>query len=144
MNATFFILLGLSLFILRSQLLRVALRASGAEAAGKIEADKLHASPAMGAMSGWFSLGGAAALMLLAIVTSGYLWGFSLIVFGILGGVALSAFLLPTIGSTLALGHHGGEGEKSIAAFNRRFGSHIAFLVAALALVAWALHLRLL
>lgn len=140
---TFLILLGLSLFILRSQLLRVALNeTSGGN--GKVEAEKLHASPALGAMSGWFSLGGAAGLMLLALVTSGYLWGFGLIVFGILGGVALSGVLLPTIGSSMALGHAGGEGNRSIAEFNRRFGAHIAFGVAALALVAWARHLGLL
>ena len=140
---TFFILLGLSLFILRSQLLRVALKETGV-ADGKIDVEKLHASPALGAMSGWFSLGGAAGLMLLAIVTSGYLWGLGLIVFGILGGVALSAFTLPTIGSTLAMGHHGGDGNRSIAAFNRSYGAHIAFGVAALALLAWALHLGIL
>jgi hypothetical protein len=142
---TFLILLGLSLFILRSQLLRVALSEMGAgKISDKVDVERLHASPALGAMSGWFSLGGAAALMLLALVTSGYLWGFGLIVFGILGGVALSAVLLPTIGSTMALGHHGGEGNKSIAEVNRRYGAHIAFGVAALALLGWALHLRLL
>lgn len=142
---TFLILTGLSLFILRSQLLRVALREMGATTgSAEIAPEKLHASPALGAMSGWFSLGGAAGLMLLALVTSGYLWGFGLIVFGIMGGVALSAFMLPTIGSTLALGHQGGDGDKSIAEFNRRFGSHIAFGVAVLALLAWAFHLRLL
>ncbi len=142
---TFLILFGLSLFILRSQLLRVALREMGAaSASGQIEPEKLHASPALGAMSGWFSLGGAAGLMLLALVTSGYLWGFGLIVFGIMGGVALSAFTLPTIGSTLALGHQGGDGDRSVAEFNRRYGAHVAFGVAALALLAWALHLRLL
>ena len=141
---TFLILFGLSLFILRSQLLRVALKETGASAAGQIDADKLHASPALGAMSGWFSLGGAAGLMLLALVTSGYLWGLGLIVFGIMGGVALSSFTLPTIGSTQALGHQGGDGNRSIADFNRRYGAHIAFGVAALALLAWALHLGLL
>jgi|GEM_PF-5114659 hypothetical protein len=141
---TFLILFGLSLFILRSQLLRVALKETGANAAGQIEAHKLHASPALGAMSGWFSLGGAAGLMLLALVTSGYLWGLGLIVFGIMGGVALSTFTLPTIGSTMALGHQGGDGNRSIAEFNRRYGAHIAFGVAALALLAWAMHLGLL
>jgi len=141
---TFLILFGLSLFILRSQLLRVAMKETGANAAGEIDAGKLHASPALGAMSGWFSLGGAAGLMLLALVTSGYLWGLGLIVFGIMGGVALSSFTLPTIGSTLALGHQGGDGNRSIAEFNRRYGAHIAFGVAALALLAWATHLGLL
>ncbi len=143
MNTTFFVLLGLSLFILRSQLLRVALRESGAMEAGKIEAEKLHASPALGAMSGWFSLMGAAALMLLAIETSGYLRGAALIVFGILGGVALSAVMLPAIGSRQA-GDQAGGGDRSIAAFNRRFGAHIALGVAALALMAWAVRLGLL
>ncbi len=141
---TFLILFGLSLFILRSQLLRVALKETGANAAGQIDANKLHASPALGAMSGWFSLGGAAGLMLLALVTAGYLWGLGLIVFGILGGVALSSFTLPTIGSTLALGHQGGDGNRSIAEFNQRYGAHIAFGVAVLALLAWATHLGLL
>jgi hypothetical protein len=110
----------------------------------QIDPARLHASPALGAMSGWFSLGGAAALMLLALVTSGYLWGFGLIVFGIMGGVALSAFMLPTIGSSMALGHAGGEGDRSIAAFNRRFGAHVALGVTAIALMAWAQHLGLL
>jgi hypothetical protein len=141
---TFLILFGLSLFILRSQLLRVALKETGTNTTGQIDSDKLHASPALGAMSGWFSLGGAAGLMLLALVTSGYLWGLGLIVFGIMGGVALSSFTLPTIGSTLALGHQGGDGNRSIAEFNRRYGAHIAFGVAALALLAWATHLGLL
>ncbi len=141
----FLILLGLSLFILRSQLLRVALREMGAaNISDKVDVAKLHASPTMGAMSGWFSLGGAAGLMLLALVTSGYLWGFGMIVFGIIGGVALSAFTLPTIGSTFVLGQHGGDGNRSIAEFNRRYGAHLAFGVTALALLGWALHLRIL
>jgi hypothetical protein len=138
---TFLILTGLSLFILRSQLLRVALQES-ASAGGQLDAGKLHDNAALGAASGWASLGGAAALMLLALVTSGYAWGFGLIVFGILGGVVLSSVLLPTIGSTLALGHHGGEGNKSIAAFNRRYGALVAFAVMGVALLAWGLHLR--
>jgi hypothetical protein len=139
---TFLILLGLSLFILRSQLLRVALRASGGPAeGGKIDVGRLHASPALGAASGWLSLGGAAMLMLLALVTSGYLWGFGLIVFGILGGVALSAFTLPTIGSSMALGHLSGEGDRSIAEFNRLYGAYVAIAVAGIAALAWALHL---
>jgi hypothetical protein len=135
---TFLILFGLSLFILRSQLLRVAL-AERSDAS--IDPGELHVSPVLGAASGWASLGGAAALMLLALVTSGYLWGFSLIVFGVLGGVALSAVLLPTIGSTLVLGQHGGEGNRSIAAFNRRYGALVAFAVTGVALLAWGLHL---
>jgi hypothetical protein len=80
--------------------------------------------------------------MLLALVTSGYAWGFGLIVFGILGGIVLSSVLLPTIGSSLALGHHGGEGNKSIAAFNRRYGALVAFAVTGVAILAWGLHLR--
>lgn len=140
---TFLILFGLSLFILRSQLLRVALLELGA-GTGALDMAKLHVSPTLGSMSGWFSLGGAAGLMLLAIITSGYLWGLGLIAFGIIGGVALSSFVLPTIGSTMVTGHHGGEGNKSIAEVNRRYGAHVAFGVAALALLAWALHLRIL
>jgi hypothetical protein len=142
---TFLILLGLSLFILRSQLLRVALAESGqgnGASGGKIDVSSLHASPLMGAASGWLSLGGAVLLMLLALVQQGYLWGIGLVIAGVAGGVLLSSFLLPTIGSTLALGHHGGEGNKSIAEFNRRYGAIIAFSVAGVALLAWGLHIR--
>ncbi len=132
---TFLILAGLSLFILRSQLLRVGLQQSGHDPA------KLHASQRLGAASGWLSLAGAALLMLLAIVANGYAWGFGLIVFGVLGGVALSAVMLPTIGSTLALGHHGGEGDASIAEVNRRYGAWVALAVPAIAALAWFEHL---
>jgi hypothetical protein len=136
---TFLILTGLSLFILRSQLLRVALQqAGGAQADAKL----LHASPALGAASGWLSLAGAMALMLLAVAANGWVWGLGMVALGIIGGIALSSVLLPTLGSTLALGHHGGEGDKSIAEFNRRYGALVAFAVAGVALLAWGLHLR--
>jgi hypothetical protein len=132
---TFLILTGLSLFILRSQLLRVGLQQAGNDPA------KLHASKGLGAASGWLSLMGAALLMLLAIVANGYAWGFGLIVFGVLGGVALSGVVLPTIGSTTALGHHGGEGNASIAEVNRRYGAVVALAVPAVAAAAWFNHI---
>ncbi len=80
--------------------------------------------------------------MLLALVQHGYLWGIGLILAGVAGGVLLSAVALPALGSTLALGHHGGEGNASIAAFNRRYGAHVAFAVTGVALLAWGLRLR--
>lgn len=138
---TFLILAGLSLFILRSQLLRVALEQHGG---AKADPALLHASPALGAASGWLSLAGAAALMLLAVAANGWAWGLGMTAFGVIGGIVLSAVLLPTLGSTLALGHHGGEGNKSIAAFNRAYGAYVALAVAGIAGLGWLLHLRLL
>lgn len=116
---------GLALFVLRSQLLRVAIREGGPE--------NLHASPALGAASGWASLFGAAALCLLAFVFMGAIGGLLTIVAGLAVGVIGSALFLPMLGSTLAFGHHGGEGDKSVAAFNRAYGHWIAFAVAAIA-----------
>ena len=136
---TFLILLGLSLFILRSQLLRVAIREMG----GEVKVEQLHASPALGSVSGWASLTGAILLLLLSIVLHGYLSGFAFAVLGIIGGVALSALVLPAIGSTFMLGHLGGNGDRSITEFNRRYGAHIAFGVAALAVLGWLLVLRM-
>jgi hypothetical protein len=108
--------IGIALFILRAQILRVAIRELGP--------DNLHASKALGAASGWASLIGAVLLVLCAINASGYIWG--LITVG-------SALFISTLGHTLALGHHGGEGDKSIAQFNHRHGHWIAFAVAGIA-----------
>jgi hypothetical protein len=119
--------LGLALFILRAQLLRVSIRELGME--------NLHASKALGAASGWASLGGAVALCLLAVVVMGIVWGPVLIVAGLVLGVVASALFLPMLGNTLAMGMHGGEGDKSVAAFNRRYGHWLAFAVAGIALV---------
>lgn len=136
---TFLILAGLSLFILRSQLLRVALEQSGGAAA---DSRLLHASPALGAASGWLSLAGVALLMVLAIAQNGYLWGAGLVLAGILVGVLMAALAIPVISSTLMLGHMGGEGIKSVVAFNRTYGAWVALAVPAMAGLAWALHLR--
>jgi hypothetical protein len=119
--------LGLALFILRAQLLRVAIRELGME--------NLHASKALGAASGWASLFGALLLAALAVVTGGVVQGPILIVIGIALGVVGAAVFLPMLGQTNALGMHGGEGDRSVAAFNRRYGHWIAFAVAGIALV---------
>jgi hypothetical protein len=113
--------IGLALFILRSQLLRVAIQETGGE--------DIHKSPMLGAASGWSSLLGALALIACAFYTDGWLRGAATIVIGLGLGILGSALFLPMIGSTLAMGHHGGEGNKSIAEINRRFGHVIAFAV---------------
>ncbi len=136
---TFLILFGLCIFILRSQLLRIAIRQMG----GEVKVQQLHASPALGAASGWASLTGAVLLVVLSFAVHGYLSGLAIAVLGIIGGVAFSALVLPAIGSTFMLGHLGGDGDRSIAEFNRRYGAHIAFGVAALAALGWLLVLRL-
>jgi hypothetical protein len=117
--------LGLALFILRAQILRVAIRAGGME--------NLHASKALGAASGWVSLVGAMALVASAFMVSGLVWGLAGIVIGLALGVVASALFLPMLGDTLAFGHHGGEGDKSVAEFNRRYGHWIAFAVGGIA-----------
>jgi hypothetical protein len=119
--------LGLALFILRAQLLRVAIRQFGME--------NLHASRALGATSGWASLFGAMLLVALAFVTNGMPWGVVLIGIGLAIGVIASALFLPLLGQTNAAGMHGGEGDKSIAAFNRAYGHWLAFAVAGVALL---------
>ncbi|MGL5114924.1 MAG: hypothetical protein ACRC7G_06050 [Beijerinckiaceae bacterium] len=124
----FLIPLGLALFILRAQILRVAIRAEDIE--------NLHASKALGAASGWASLFGALLLVGCAIVLNGIVWGIVSILIGLALGVAASALFLPMLGNTLAFGHHGGDGDKSIAAFNRSYGHWIAFAVGGLGLVA--------
>jgi hypothetical protein len=119
--------LGLALFILRAQLLRVAIREFGME--------NLHASKSLGAASGWASLLGALLLAALAFVTNGLLWGVLLIGIGLALGVLASALFLPMLGRTNAMGMHGGDGDRSVAQFNRRYGHWIAFAVAGLALL---------
>jgi hypothetical protein len=119
--------LGLALFIVRAQLLRVAIRQLGIE--------NLHDSKFVGAVSGWLSLGGAMVLVMMAFSVKGFIWGVLLVVIGLVVGIAASALVLPFIGQTLALGHHGGEGDKSVAAFNRRYGAYIALAVAVIAAV---------
>jgi hypothetical protein len=123
----FLIPAGLALFILRAQLLRVSIRELGME--------NIHASKGLGAASGWASLFGAVTLALLAFLFMGVLWGAALVVIGLVLGVVSSALFLPMLGRTLAMGMHGGEGDKSVAAFNRRYGHWIAFAVAGMALV---------
>ena len=119
--------LSLALFIVRAQLLRVAIRELGIE--------DLHESKFIGAVSGWLSLGGAMVLVMMAFNIKGLLWGVLLVVIGMVLGIAASALVLPFIGQTLALGHLGGEGDKSVAAFNRRYGAYIALAVALIAAV---------
>ncbi len=131
---TALVLLGLALFILRSQLLRVAMEQSGAK-----DTAALHASPALGAASGWASLAGAACLMLLALVLHGYMWGAIIVLCGIGAGVILSSLALPLIAQTVWLGHVGGEGTPSVVAFNRLYGAWVAFAVPAAALAGWAM-----
>jgi hypothetical protein len=119
---------GLALFILRAQILRVAIRAEGI--------GNLHASKALGAASGWASLFGALLLVGCALLLNGIVWGLVSIAIGLALGVAASALFLPMLGNTLAFGHHGGDGDRSIAAFNRRYGHWIAFAVGGLGLFA--------
>jgi hypothetical protein len=119
--------LGLALFILRAQLLRVAIRELGME--------NLHASKGLGAASGWASLFGALLLVILAFVTNGLLWGVLLIGMGLALGIVAAALFLPMLGQTNAMGMHGGEGDKSVAAFNRIYGHWLAFAVAGIALL---------
>jgi hypothetical protein len=119
--------LGLALFILRAQLLRVAIRELGME--------NLHASKGLGAASGWASLFGALLLVILAFVTNGLLWGVLLIGMGLALGIVAAALFLPMLGQTNAMGMHGGEGDKSVAAFNRTYGHWLAFAVAGIALL---------
>lgn len=124
-STPFLIPLGLALFILRAQVLRVAIRAGGME--------NLHASKVLGAASGWASLMGAMVLTALAFVTNGLFGGLIMVAAGLVGGIAASALFLPMLGNTLTFGHHGGEGDKSVAEFNRRYGHWVAFAVAGLA-----------
>jgi hypothetical protein len=127
------IVAGLALFVLRTQLLRIAMmQASG-------DASKVHASAGLGAASGWASLFGFFALIMLAILTQGWLWGLGLVVVGLAAGVLGSALFLPMLGSTQAMGHLGGEGNRSIAEFNKLYGHNVAFAVAGCALLSFLL-----
>jgi hypothetical protein len=119
--------LGLALFILRAQLLRVAIRELGME--------NLHTSKGLGAASGWASLFGVMLLVALSFVTDGLMWGVMLIGIGLALGIVASAVFLPMLGQTNAMGMHGGEGDRSIAAFNRAYGHWLAFAVAGVALL---------
>jgi hypothetical protein len=121
------IAIGIALFILRAQLLRVAIQETGG--------DRLHESPAVGAASGWASLFGMLVLTICAPVHLGLLWGVGLIILGIVLGVVVAAIVLPLIGTTVALGNLGGEGNKSIVAFTRAYGHFIAFTIGGLAVV---------
>jgi hypothetical protein len=125
--APILVAIGLALFILRAQLLRVAIREQGMT--------NLHASAVLGAASGWASLLGALALAVLAFVFMGLIWGAVLVAAGLALGILASALFLPLLGQTLAMGMHGGEGDKSVAAFNRAYGHWIAFAVAGLAVM---------
>lgn len=124
-------ILGLALFIWRSQLLRIALIELGNDR------DKLHADPRLGAISGWAALGGAALLIVLATLHNSLLGAGLVIALGIGAGIGLSALMQGVIGKTMALGHLSGEGAGSIAAFNRAYGTYVAFAVPALAVLAW-------
>ncbi len=121
------IVLGLSLFILRTQLLRVAIRRQGM--------DDLHASRLLGAVSGWISLAGALGLLLCAFAGLGLLLGAGVSVLGLGLGIIAAGFALPGIGQTTPMGHMDGEGDARIAAFNRAYGHWFGFAVGALALV---------
>jgi hypothetical protein len=127
------ILVGLALFILRSQLLRIAMVQSGGDMA------KVHASAMLGATSGWASLLGALALMAVSVLSQGLMWGTVLIFLGLVIGVIASSLFLPLLGSTHAMGHLGGEGQQSIAGFNKLYGHHVAFSVAICAILAFLL-----
>jgi hypothetical protein len=127
------ILVGLALFILRSQLLRVAMQQAGGDMA------QVHASALLGATSGWASLVGALALITAALLSQGLVWGIVFIFLGIAMGVLGSALFLPMIGSSNALGHLGGEGNRSIAGFNKLYGHLVAFAVAGCAVLAFFL-----
>ena len=140
---TLLILLGLTLFVMRSQLLRIGMQQAGVKGS-TVDMSKVHASPVMGAVSGWLSLMGASALMLLAFNAEGWLAGGILIVCAIAAGILASALVIPLIGSSQALGSTGGQGMPSVAAFNYAWGAHVALSVTGCAALAWAAHLRLL
>ncbi len=123
----FLIPIGFALFILRAQLLRIGVAEFGL--------DNLHASKALGAVSGWLGLAGAAVLAVVAFVAEGWVWGLVLVTGGMALGIIGSAVLLPVLRSTLAMGHHGGDGDKSVAEFNRRYGPWFALAVAAIAAI---------
>jgi hypothetical protein len=131
--------LGFMLFILRAQLLRIGITELGSE--------NLHASKTLGLISGWAGLGGAALLAYTAFAYAGIVWGLVLVTGGMALGIIASAVFLPLLRSTNAFGYHGGEGDKSVAEFNRRYGSFVALSVAAIALytayIVYAFAMRL-
>jgi hypothetical protein len=135
---TTLIIIGLALFILRSQLLRVGMQLAAREEGG-MDMAKVHASAMLGAVSGWLGLMAAAALIVLAFLAEGLLAGGVIVLAGLGVGILLSAVLIPVLGTTLAFGHHGGEGMVSVAAFNRAYGAYVALSVVAIAGIAWAL-----
>ncbi len=123
----FLIPFGFAIFVLRAQLLRIGINEFGPE--------NLHGSKALGAVSGWLGLGGAAVLACIAFAYGGIVWGLVLVTGGLTLGIIVSAVSLPILRSTFALGHHSGDGDKSVAEFNRQYGPYIALAVAAIAAV---------
>jgi hypothetical protein len=119
--------IGFAIFVLRAQLLRIGI--------GEFGPENLHASKLLGVTSGWLGLAGAAVLAIMAFIYGGIVWGLVLVTGGLSLGIVLSAVAIPVLRSTLALGHHGGEGDKSVAEFNRRYGPWLAFAVAGIALI---------
>ncbi len=118
---------GFALFVLRAQLLRIGI--------GEFGPDNLHSSKALGAISGWLGLAGAAVLAAMAFISGGLVWGLVLVTGGLALGIVVSAVALPVLRSTLAMGHHSGEGDKSVAEFNRSYGPWLALAVAAIAAI---------
>jgi hypothetical protein len=123
----FLIPVGFAIFVLRAQLLRIGINELGME--------NLHSSKALGAFSGWMGLGGAAVLACIAFAYGGIVWGLVLVTGGLTLGIILSAVSLPILRSTFALGHHSGDGDRSVAEFNRQYGPFIALAVAGIAAV---------
>lgn len=123
----FLIVLGLALFILRMQLLWIALQSLGK--------DKVHPSPALGAASGWASLVGVVLLCLLAPLVAGGIRGILVILAGLALGVVGSAMFISVVGKTSLFGHYSGEGNTSVAVFTQRYGHWLAFAVLGIALV---------
>jgi hypothetical protein len=123
----FLIPFGFAIFVLRAQLLRIGINELGME--------NLHTSKALGAFSGWMGLAGAAVLACIAFAYAGIVWGLVLVTGGLMLGIILSAVSLPILRSTFALGHHSGDGDRSVAEFNRQYGPYIALSVAAIAAI---------
>jgi hypothetical protein len=123
----FLIPIGFAIFVLRAQLLRIGI--------GELGMENLHSSKALGAVSGWLGLGGAAVLACIAFAYGGIVWGLVLVTGGLTLGIILSAVSLPILRSTFALGHHSGDGDRSVAEFNRQYGPYIALAVAAIAVI---------
>jgi hypothetical protein len=123
----FLIPFGFAIFVLRAQLLRIGIAELGLE--------NLHSSKVLGSVSGWLGLSGAAVLACVAFAYGGIVWGLVLVTGGLMLGILLSAVSLPILRSTFALGHHSGDGDKSVAEFNRQYGPFIALAVAAVATI---------